>query len=55
MIIDTTDCLIIRESEFGIYDTAHVKAVYPCNGFVRLANGQEFKLTNKQQLIEGVR
>lgn len=55
MIIDTTDCMIVRESELGQYDTARVSVVYACNGFVRLATGEEFKLQPKEKLIERVR
>lgn len=55
MITDTTDCMIIRESEWGVYDTARVQVTYACGNYVRLADGTAFKLTSKQQLIEGVK
>ena len=54
MITDTTDCMIIRENEIGVYDTIQCQVIYACNGFVRTIDGKQFKLTSKQQLIEGV-
>lgn len=57
MIADTAgiDCMIIRQSEIGIYDTANVKVVYSCNGKMRLKTGEEFTIHNNEKLIERVK
>ena len=55
MIADTNgiDCMIIRQSELGQYDTSKVKVVYSCNGYIRLKTGESFRLQDKEKLIEG--
>lgn len=55
MILDTTDCMIIRQSELGIYDTSRVRVVYAGAGWVRLTTGEYFKLQDNEQLIEGAK
>ena len=54
MIADTNgiDCTLIRQSEIGIYEVDTVKVVYSCNGFVHLKDGTEFRLQDKEQIIE---
>lgn len=54
MIADTNgvDCMIIRQSELGIYDTSHVTAVYSANGIVKLKTGEEFRLHSNEKIIE---
>lgn len=57
MIADTsgTPCMIITESELGVYDTARVDVTVSCHGWIRLKTGEYFKLTDNQQFIEGVK
>lgn len=52
MILDTTDCMIVRQSEIGIYDTSRVRVVYAGAGWVRLTSGEYFKLKDNEKLIE---
>lgn len=56
MIVDTAgvESKIIRENEIGIYDTITCQVVYSCNGFIKLKTGEQFRLTNKEKIIEGI-
>ena len=57
MIADTAgvDCMIITQSELGIYDTVCVPVTLSLYRYIRLKNGEYFRLQENQQLIEGKR
>lgn len=57
MIIDTTDCYIIRENELGIYDTTECRVKFSTKQgkeiYVLTIEGKEYFLTlPKERLIK---
>jgi hypothetical protein len=58
MIIDTNgvDCNIIRESEFGFYDTARVSVCFAVKEnnriYIKLKDNREFWLTMPKERLE---
>lgn len=60
MIVDSTEVSIIRESEFGVYDTMKTIATYCVerpNGskYIRFADGTSYIASPKTIVIEGKR
>ena len=56
MILDSTDCLYIRENEIGIYDTVRIQVTYSYTEgnrtYIRLSDGTERRIFAPKERIE---